>query len=327
MKSPIFLFSLPRSGSTLLQRVLMGHGQIASVAEPWLLLPFLSITTNSSVAVTEYGYDASKVAFGDFIANLPNKEDDYYQALASFASDLYQKQCVNNEQYFLDKTPRYYYIIPEIAKIFPNAKFIFLFRNPVQIMSSVIQTYVEDSLHELYVNRADLYYGPKILSNGYQLLKDKSYALHYEDFVQNPKQYTQEICNYLGLEFTNDMLTNFNDQNTRGRLGDSTGIYEYSSISKQSLDKWQQTFATKFKKQYLTKYINKIDDNVLTALGYDKAQIIKQIDKLPSSDKLVFIRDWYDLIHTKLLFKFLEKTIDRFFHKKAIAWVKGRFLF
>ena len=40
MKSPIFLFSLPRSGSTLLQRVLMSHKDIASVAEPWLMLPF-----------------------------------------------------------------------------------------------------------------------------------------------------------------------------------------------------------------------------------------------------------------------------------------------
>ena len=39
MQAPIFVFSLPRSGSTLLQRVLMSHNDISSVAEPWILLP------------------------------------------------------------------------------------------------------------------------------------------------------------------------------------------------------------------------------------------------------------------------------------------------
>ncbi|MFW6066259.1 MAG: sulfotransferase, partial [Planctomycetota bacterium] len=39
--SPLILFSLPRSGSTLLQRMLSLHGRIASTAEPWLLIPQL----------------------------------------------------------------------------------------------------------------------------------------------------------------------------------------------------------------------------------------------------------------------------------------------
>jgi len=41
MKSPIFILSLLRAGSTLLQRILMGHKDIASVTEPWFLLPFV----------------------------------------------------------------------------------------------------------------------------------------------------------------------------------------------------------------------------------------------------------------------------------------------
>ncbi|MBT8101022.1 MAG: sulfotransferase, partial [Gammaproteobacteria bacterium] len=39
MLRPVFLLSLPRSGSTLLQRMLMTHPAISSVPEPWLLLP------------------------------------------------------------------------------------------------------------------------------------------------------------------------------------------------------------------------------------------------------------------------------------------------
>src|SRR6516165_4829830 len=35
----IFLFSQPRAGSTLLQRILGRHPDIHTVAEPWIMLP------------------------------------------------------------------------------------------------------------------------------------------------------------------------------------------------------------------------------------------------------------------------------------------------
>src|SRR5919107_2181016 len=39
--TPLFLLSLPRSGSTLAQRILAAHGGIATTSEPWILLPYL----------------------------------------------------------------------------------------------------------------------------------------------------------------------------------------------------------------------------------------------------------------------------------------------
>ena len=38
---PIFIFSITRSGSTLLQRVIAAHEGVATVSEPWVLLPYL----------------------------------------------------------------------------------------------------------------------------------------------------------------------------------------------------------------------------------------------------------------------------------------------
>ena len=160
MKAPIFIFSLPRSGSTLLQRVLMSHSQIASVAEPWLMLPFCYAHKKKGV-LAEYSHSVSTDAFADFINNLPNGENDYFEALNEFACTLYQKQCMNNETYFLDKTPRYYFIVPEILEIFPDAKFIFLFRNPLHVMSSIIQTWCDGNLRKLYSYERDLNLGPK----------------------------------------------------------------------------------------------------------------------------------------------------------------------
>lgn len=40
-KNLIFIVSQPRSGSTLLQRILSAHSQICTTSEPWLALPLL----------------------------------------------------------------------------------------------------------------------------------------------------------------------------------------------------------------------------------------------------------------------------------------------
>lgn len=321
MKSPIFLFSLPRSGSTLLQRVLMSHKDIASVAEPWLLLPFGYAYKKEGV-LTEYAHNVSYAAFEDFIDNLPNKEDDYYDALGSFANTLYEKQCPNNEKYFLDKTPRYYHIIPQIAKAFPDAKFVFLFRNPIHVMSSMIQTWCDGRLNKMYSFERDLNYGPEALSQGYELLKDKAYAIRYEEYVQDPKRYTQKLCEYLEIEFDENMLSSFASQNTKGRMGDPTGVKEYKSVDTKSLEKWKSTFDTDFRKRYIAKYINSIDKNVFQIQGYDKQKILNDIGKLEVKNKM-FIQDRVDLLYSNLV-RILKPNI--WFGKTTKVWAKDRYL-
>ena len=73
MDSPVFLFSLPRSGSTLLQRMLLGHEQIASISEGWVLLPLIYAMKKKGV-VAEYSHISSQIAMRDIIANLENRE-------------------------------------------------------------------------------------------------------------------------------------------------------------------------------------------------------------------------------------------------------------
>lgn len=306
MKSPIFLFSLPRSGSTLLQKVLMSHKDIASVAEPWLMLPF-SYAYKKEGIITEYAHYESYIAFEDFINNLPNKEDDYYQALSTFVNILYEKQCLNNEKYFLDKTPRYYYIIPEIAKVFPDAKFIFLFRNPIHVMSSMVQTWSDNRFKKMYAFERDVNYGPKALTNGYELLKGKAYALQYEEYVLDPEKYTKEICEYLEIDFDENMLSSFAVQDTKGRMGDPTGIKNYNSISPESLEKWKKTFCSNFRKHFLIRYINTMDENVLKIQGYDKNTILNEVNKLPVQYNS-FIQDSIDLFYSSLI-KNIKKSI------------------
>ena len=321
MKSPIFLFSLPRSGSTLVQRILMSHNDIASVAEPWLMLPFVYAYKKEGI-LSEYSHATSYAAFEDFIFNLPFKEADYYNALGDFASTLYEKQCTNNEIYFLDKTPRYYHIIQQIAQVFPDAKFIFLFRNPVHVMSSMIQTWCDGRFHKMYNYERDLYYGPKALSSGYELLKEKSYAIQYEKFVQEPEKYTKEICEYLEIEFDETILKSFAKQRTKGRMGDPTGVKQYKSVDTKSLEKWKITFNTRFRKYYIRKYIEEMDDGVLQIQGYRKQEILNEINNLKGKNTIP-IQDILDLLYSKIV-QVIKPNI--WFGKFTKTWARNRFL-
>ena len=125
---PIFILSTPRSGSTLLLSILSSHKKIFGMAETWLLLPFL-YANRSNGALTNYCHRFAYQGLTDLINILPEKENQYNAYLKEFFENLYSSLVKEDHDYFLDKTPRYFFIIPEIVKIFPDAKFIFIFRN------------------------------------------------------------------------------------------------------------------------------------------------------------------------------------------------------
>jgi hypothetical protein len=127
----------------------MNHSEIASLAEPWVMLPLVYATRKSGI-FAEYNQDWSSQAVNDFISVLPGGKATYQAELRDFVIQLYSKHCPNGESYFLDKTPRYYLIIEELAEIFPDAKFIFLFRNPVEILSSILSTWCNSSLQKVH---------------------------------------------------------------------------------------------------------------------------------------------------------------------------------
>jgi hypothetical protein len=282
----LFLFSLPRSGSTLLQRLLAAHPKISTVSEPWLLLPF-SYTLKSTGVFSEYDHGTCYKALSDFVQQLPNKEYDYNRALNDFVHTIYKKAGSPEASYFLDKTPRYYLIIPELAKIFPSSKFIFLFRNPLQIMASHIETWTRGKLRlERYFT--DLYQGPKLLAEGYENLKEKSIKVHFDDLIENTDKTLKNILDYLDLEYEPALIENFSKVKLKGQVGDQEGYFEYDQIETRTLDKWEAVFATRYRKKFAKKYISKFSHKNLKTFGYNHEMLYNLIDDLKIQKKVCF---------------------------------------
>ena len=122
---PAFIFALPRSGSTLTQRILASHKDIATVTEPHILLYYIYSLKDRGV-YSRYNHQSLVWAIQDFCNELPNGVEDYLAELRTFVLRLYARATNNKAKYFLDKTPKYSLVVNDIIHIFPDAKFIFL---------------------------------------------------------------------------------------------------------------------------------------------------------------------------------------------------------
>lgn len=286
-KAPLFIFSLPRSGSTLLQRILACHPEIATTSEPWFLLPFV-YTLRQRGVFAQYSHVSLSNAMADILDQLPNGSQDYFEGLRLFAETIYGKLNSGNATYFLDKTPRYYLIINEIGKIFPDAKFIFLFRNPLAVLSSMITSFYRGKLGD-WRHKIDLYEGPSLLVKGYQALKDRSLAIQYENLLQEPEQTVGNICKYLNIPYSADLVVNFTKIFFSGSMGDSIGAKKYKNIEPETLEKWKSVLGTTLRKTYAKRYLKALGHNLIKSLGYDLEGLIKNVDELDTKNKKIFI--------------------------------------
>lgn len=277
MLKPLFIFSLPRSGSTLLQRVLAADHQISSVAEPWVLLPLVYVLKEQGVHA-EYSHHWANVALNDFIRELPNGKQDYLSAIRSAVLELYQKAAKNQDaRYFLDKTPRYALIADEIINIFPEGKFIFLWRNPLAVIASIVETWAGGQW-DVSMCKVDLFDGMVSLIEGYQAHHDKILAVQYENFLQSPEKELSRIAEYLALEFDPDALKNFSQISFNGELGDPTGTQNYREVDTAPLEKWKTVINNPLRKIWCRRYLRWLGEERLKVMGYDMKELLLELD-------------------------------------------------
>lgn len=322
MIKPIFVFSLPRSGSTLLQKLLGSSPDVSTISEPWLLLP-LFYASKSQGVFSEYSHKNSCSALNDFISNFPNKEKDYLELLREFVLQLYSKNSSSSAVYFLDKTPRYHLVIDEIIETFPDAKFIFLWRNPLSIVSSIMQTWANGRWN-IYAFKIDLYRGMDNLVKAYAKHKDISYAIRYEDLVTNPELAIKEISSYLGLPVDTFETLDFQKVKLKGVMGDPTGSVRYKEVSSEALNKWSELLNNPIRKVWSHYYIKWIGSDRLALQGYDMEKILLDISLMPISFKYIlndiycvfygFLYCLFDFRLLKYKLKSLKEWKSVYFH-------------
>lgn len=284
MVKPLFIFSLPRSGSTLLQRVLAADSQIASVAEPWVVLPFVYTLRERGIRA-EYSHQLANAALNDFIRELPNGRRDYLAAIGGAMNELYQKAAKDvNARYFLDKTPRYALIADEILEIFPEGKFIVLWRNPLAIIASMIETWGAGRWN-VSAYEVDLFDGLANLIDSYQSHSEKILAIQYENFLQSPEMELSRIAEYLEVKLDPELLKSFHTVKFSGAMGDPTGVKNYREVDVAPLAKWKTTINNPLRKVWCRRYLRWLGKERLKVMGYDLNELSQDLDSAEISPR------------------------------------------
>ncbi len=279
----IFLASQPRSGSTLLQRVLGAHDEIHTLAEPWIMLHPLYALRQGGIQ-TDYNAQLAYQGLEDFIDSLPGKRNDYVAGIRSMASLWYGKAIESSDKsIFLDKTPRYYYVIPELAEVFPEAKLVLLVRNPLAVLSSILKTWVGKNWGRLQLHRDDILRAPLLMTNAMRLMGDRLILFRYEALVRQPEIEIKKLCARLGVPYDAGMLEYGRTAAPSGRMGDQVGIHNHSRPEIASLEKWKGTFTDPIYRLLAEIVLTLMGEDVVGQLGYNYIELLSKLRELPLS--------------------------------------------
>lgn len=215
----IFIISQPRAGSTYLQRLLSNNDEVNTTSEPWLMLKLASLF-KPDLCSAQFNFVQTNNAYNEFVSQLGSNLD-----LDSEVKNLAMKHysvAKGTATYFLDKTPRYWEIIDELMNIFPNAQFIILLRNPLDVLKSMIQTWNLDHIEKLENLKRDILLAPEILlksSIKYEGLENVQ-VVNYEHLVKNGSSEIARLYKWLGMKYIPEVLEIENNTKIKGSFGD-----------------------------------------------------------------------------------------------------------
>jgi hypothetical protein len=289
----VFLIGSPRSGSTLLSRVLGAHSMIFAPEEPHLISPIAHLGYFESVESAPYDPIITRQAARTLVASLPDGEADYLSALRAYTDAIYRglHEAKGGETTrMLDKTPAYALNLDFLVKLYPQARYIALTRHPIAVWSSFVDSFFDGDDRVAHEHNPLLErYVPAIS----RFLRTATVPIHrvaYENLVQEPEENARNICSFLGLKYESGMVdygaaADSKGASTRG-LGDPTTVSKETRPTTGSLAKWATAATGRPERVGLYREIlARLDDEDLSTWGYSRQQISAQLDAIDLGGK------------------------------------------
>jgi hypothetical protein len=242
----VFLLSSPRAGSTLLSAMLARHSRILCPAEPWFLLSLHSLYHGTRSGIAAYDQALADIGLRELAG-----EGEFLGAARAFASSLYgSRLAASGRSVFVDKTPRYYHILPFLAALFPRARMLWLKRSPLDVAASYRTSWgvtVADLVgRNLSPNSFDLTLGLANLGAWFDGSPGRL-EVAYEELVAHPDEAVGRILDFLGLERERGLSdygagTESMSALRRSSLGDKK-VLEHSRPHGRSIGQWREVFS------------------------------------------------------------------------------------
>jgi glycosyltransferase involved in cell wall biosynthesis len=238
-KNIIFLISMPRSGSTLLQRIIESSQYIESTGEPWFALPILC-SYDQEIIESLYDQKTLNAARSAFLNETGITDEIYHRAEASYLHSIYSEISNNTKApYYLDKTPRYALVVDKLYQRMPNSKYIILQRNPLSVINSYCSTWAKNNLQRVAKNKFfmnDFKRGFINLINFADKHKVNPNVLvvNLEELTRDPEKVKKKLDSFLGVSVK---VRDFNQHKMKNRkMGDHKTINNSNTVLNKNID-------------------------------------------------------------------------------------------
>ncbi|MGB5492527.1 MAG: sulfotransferase, partial [Woeseiaceae bacterium] len=196
-KMPLFIVGLPRTGTTLTERIIASHSKVQSVGETEFIQ--MVLRRESKVESVE----KMNPAILEAVANVDAAviRGGYLDAIA------YRLKA---EPIFIDKLPFNVLYLGFIAKAWPDQSIVLMKRNPMDACFSMFKqvftwaykySYNLDTLAKYYIAY------DRLLQHWRELLGDRLVEVQYEELVSDQEAQTRRLLDGLGLEFEEACLS------------------------------------------------------------------------------------------------------------------------
>jgi tetratricopeptide (TPR) repeat protein len=227
-ESPIFIVGLPRTGTTLVDRILGSHSQLHSAGELAALSEAIGTTVGQKIPLNTLDW----VGFASALGGLDGE---------SIAREYLARSRARRGERprFSDKQVANFFHCALIFRAFPNARIVHLTRHPVAACYAIYKTRFPDTLFPFayhLTELADFYVGYRqLMAHWHRILPGRILDVAYEDIVTAQEETTRQLLDYVGLPFEyaclefhrNPASTTTNSLQVRQPLYDS------------SLDQWR----------------------------------------------------------------------------------------
>jgi tetratricopeptide (TPR) repeat protein len=190
---PIFIIGLPRTGTTLVERIIGSHSAVHAAGE----LPALSEAVG---CVVDMGSPTPARTWLEYAAALGRLDG------AAIASEYLQRARARRGERarFSDKQPTNFYYCALILRAFPNAAIVHLTRHPLAACHAIYKTrfggtypfaYELGELGEFYLGYR------RLMAHWQRILPGRILDVAYEDIISHQEATTRRMLEYCGLAF------------------------------------------------------------------------------------------------------------------------------
>jgi len=221
---PVFLVGFPRSGTTLLDTILMGHPH-TTVLEEKPALNRVDHLIGGLLGLRSLGPDEVTKAVQHYFAEVDAVTDDPKTNL------------------LIDKSPLFLQKVPLIQRLFPKARFILALRHPCDVLlSCFMSNFRLNSAMANFLRLEDAaeYYDLTFRhwQKSCQLFSPNVHVISYERMVEDMESEVRPLFQFLDLEWRPDVLDHQRTAKARGLITTASYSQVTEPIYRRASGRW-----------------------------------------------------------------------------------------